>query len=69
MKVTEYSPSTVKKAATGSGKASKEDVARLVALRLGLSRLPCADAADALAIAICRTTDVVAGRIERPRAA
>jgi crossover junction endodeoxyribonuclease RuvC len=67
--VTEYAPSTVKKCATGSGKASKDDVARLVALRLGLTRLPAPDAADALAICICRASDLVAGWVERPRAA
>jgi len=50
----EYTPQMVKKAVTGSGKATKADVQKWVMLLLGLEEKPRPDdAADALAIAIC----------------
>lgn len=49
-----HTPSEVKAAVTGSGRAGKEQVQRMVAQILSLSEPPRpADAADALAIAIC----------------
>lgn len=52
--VFEYTPSAVKLAVTGSGDAAKDRVQALVARRLGLPAAPRpADAADALAIALC----------------
>ena len=52
--VAEYAPRAVKKALTGYGNAGKPAVARMVARRLGLAEAPePADAADALAVAIC----------------
>jgi len=52
--VAEYTPSAVKLAVTGTGDAAKAQVQALVARRLGLASAPSpADAADALAIAIC----------------
>ncbi|MFW0110364.1 crossover junction endodeoxyribonuclease RuvC [Rothia sp. CCM 9418] len=49
-----HTPSEVKAAVTGSGKADKASVGRMVTRILKLERLPQpADAADALAIAIC----------------
>ncbi|SDC22869.1 Holliday junction endonuclease RuvC [Sanguibacter gelidistatuariae] len=49
-----HTPSEVKAAVTGSGRAPKEQVQRMVANILGLAEVPRpADAADALAIAIC----------------
>jgi crossover junction endodeoxyribonuclease RuvC len=52
--VTEYSPSAVKRALTGYGGADKQQMKKVVAMRLGLPDLPSpADAADALAIALC----------------
>ena len=52
--VFEYTPSAVKMAVTGSGDAAKDRVQALVARRLGLTAAPRpADAADALAVAIC----------------
>lgn len=49
-----HTPSEVKAAVTGSGRAHKEQVQRMVAGILGLAEVPRpADAADALAIAIC----------------
>lgn len=51
--VREYAPRLVKQAATGYGNADKGQVARMVALQLGLSKPPTpADAADALAVAL-----------------
>jgi crossover junction endodeoxyribonuclease RuvC len=47
-----YSPAAVKKAVTGSGGATKDQIARMVQALIGLRRLPRADAADALAVAI-----------------
>lgn len=51
--VFEYAPTKIKRAVTGQGRASKEQVQRRVALLCGLSSLPPHDAADAVAIAIC----------------
>ena len=47
-----YPAPQVKRAVTGRGRASKEQVAAMVAALTGLSSLPSADAADALAVAI-----------------
>jgi crossover junction endodeoxyribonuclease RuvC len=47
-----YPPATVKKSVTGRGGAPKEQVALMVRALLGLKRVPAADAADALAVAI-----------------
>jgi crossover junction endodeoxyribonuclease RuvC len=51
--VTEYSPAEVKSAVVGNGRASKPQVQQMVRAILALSRAPVADAADALAAAIC----------------
>ncbi|NND04249.1 MAG: crossover junction endodeoxyribonuclease RuvC [Acidimicrobiia bacterium] len=52
--VVEYTPSAVKMALTGYGAADKQQVQRVVQMRLGLDAIPKpADAADALAIAVC----------------
>jgi crossover junction endodeoxyribonuclease RuvC len=51
--VHEYTPATVKKAVVGNGNASKEQVAAMVRVLLGLAGPPGpADVTDALAIAI-----------------
>jgi crossover junction endodeoxyribonuclease RuvC len=47
-----YAPAVVKKTVTGRGRASKDQVARMVQVLVGLRRVPRADAADALAVAI-----------------
>jgi crossover junction endodeoxyribonuclease RuvC len=52
-----YQPASVKLAATGSGKADKSQVARMVARRLGMKKEPNGDSGDALAIAIARAQD------------
>ncbi len=49
----EYSPSRVKGAVAGSGRADKPQVQAMVQRLLGLERAPASDAADALAVAIC----------------
>lgn len=52
--VVQYPPNQVKEAVTGSGRADKLQVQRMVQLRLGLSALPDPpDAADAAAVALC----------------
>ena len=52
--VFEYSPSAVKMAVCGVGDADKAQVQAVIAMRLGLDAAPKpADAADALAIALC----------------
>jgi crossover junction endodeoxyribonuclease RuvC len=49
-----YTPQQVKGAVCGSGRAPKDQVARMVQALLALSELPTPDhAADALAVAIC----------------
>jgi crossover junction endodeoxyribonuclease RuvC len=49
----EYSPSQVKVAVTGFGRAEKSQVARMVQRLLGLTAPPPPDEADALAVALC----------------
>jgi len=51
--LSEYAARSVKKALTGTGGASKEQVQHMVKVVLSLSENPAEDAADALAIAIC----------------
>jgi crossover junction endodeoxyribonuclease RuvC len=54
LRVVFHTPSEVKAAVTGSGRADKEQVTGMVARLLGLAEAPRpADAADALALAIC----------------
>jgi crossover junction endodeoxyribonuclease RuvC len=53
--VASHTPSEVKAAVTGSGRAGKEQVGTMVARLLGLTAIPRpADSADALALAICQ---------------
>lgn len=64
--VAEYTPSAVKLAVTGTGDAAKPQVQALVARRLGLAVAPSpADAADALAIAICHAQSSRIARVSR----
>ena len=51
--VHEYTPSQIKKAVVGKGNASKQQVQHMVKAMLALPRQPQADAADALAAALC----------------
>jgi len=50
--VSEYSATAIKQTVTGGGRASKQQVARMVCRTLALERTPASDAADALAAAI-----------------
>jgi crossover junction endodeoxyribonuclease RuvC len=54
----EYSPRQIKKAIVGYGAAEKNQVQQMVQMLLGLSGLPQADAADALAVALCHAYQV-----------
>jgi len=51
--VSEYTALQVKQAVVGHGKAAKEQVQEMVKRLLSLAAIPSADAADALACAIC----------------
>ncbi len=51
--VFEYAPRSVKLALTGTGGATKDQVAHMVVRLLSLEAVPAADPADALALAIC----------------
>ena len=53
--VAEYAPNHVKKSVVGVGHAAKEQVQHMVQLQLPGAKLAGADAADALAIAICHS--------------
>ena len=53
MPVAEYAARRVKKAVVGTGRATKEQVQQMVKTLLALSAIPSADAADALAVALC----------------
>ncbi len=49
----EYPPATVKRAVAGHGRATKQDVQKMISWLCGLSTPPPSDAADAVAIALC----------------
>jgi crossover junction endodeoxyribonuclease RuvC len=51
--VFEYAPRAIKLAVVGSGSAEKFQVAQMVRTLLSLAERPAADAADALAVAVC----------------
>ncbi len=51
--VSEYASRSVKLAVVGTGRATKEQIQKMVKLILSLDGVPATDAADALAIAIC----------------
>ena len=62
--VVEYSALQIKRAVVGSGSATKDQVQHMVRVLLGLRASPGADAADALACAICHVhTAEVSGRL------
>ncbi|RMH44371.1 MAG: crossover junction endodeoxyribonuclease RuvC [Deltaproteobacteria bacterium] len=52
LRVHSYPPAMVKKTVAGHGRASKDQVARMVQTLVGLRTAPPADAADALAVAL-----------------
>jgi crossover junction endodeoxyribonuclease RuvC len=57
LSVTGYPPARVKQSVVGSGRATKEQIAFMVRALLKLRREPSADAADALAIALCHARE------------
>jgi len=59
----EYAPAEVKLAAVGHGGADKTAVGHGVRMRLGLGELVPADAADALAIALCHLQQATLGAL------
>lgn len=61
--VAEYAPSLVKKSVVGAGQAEKEQVARMVRMLLPGADPSSADAADALAIAICHAHHAATRRV------
>lgn len=67
LEVYEYAPRKVKQAVTGLGAAGKTQVAHMVKALLGLKELPQADAADALALAICHAQSIRGIQINPPR--
>ncbi len=57
--VAEYTPTEIKRAVVGYGRADKHQVQQMIQLLLGLEQLPSPhDAADALAVAICHLHSV-----------
>ncbi len=62
--VYEYTPARIKQRVTSYGGSSKEQVQQMVGLQLGLTEVPePADAADALAVALCHLGEVHLGRL------
>jgi crossover junction endodeoxyribonuclease RuvC len=62
MPVAEYLPLVVKRAVVGTGRATKEQVAMMVERLLPGCAIASADAADALAVAICHVHTAASGR-------
>jgi len=67
--IAEYTALQIKRAAVGKGHAGKQQVQHMVKALLGLSAAPQADAADALACAICHAHHAVGLRSLPPRRA
>jgi crossover junction endodeoxyribonuclease RuvC len=69
--VFEYAPRAIKLAVVGSGAADKFQVAHMIRTLLGLAERPGADAADALAAAVChahaRRLAMLAQQADAPR--
>jgi crossover junction endodeoxyribonuclease RuvC len=51
--VCEYTPTKVKLALTGRGRANKSEVQKMLSMILGISEFATEDASDALAVALC----------------
>jgi crossover junction endodeoxyribonuclease RuvC len=67
--VFEYSPREVKRAVTGNGAASKQQVQGMVRRLLALGRHPGADEADAAALALCHLDRSARAQVELDSAA
>jgi crossover junction endodeoxyribonuclease RuvC len=59
LKVYDYTPRLVKQAVVGYGNADKHQVQQMVRVLLQLSASPSADAADALAVAMCHANQTI----------
>jgi len=69
VQVVEYTPTEIKRAVVGYGRAEKHQVQQMVKLVLGMSVLPMPhDAADALAVAICHVHSLRPSRSGVPTA-
>ena len=64
LEIAEYAPRAIKLAVTGRGAAAKQQVTAMVKAQLRLAESPQADAADALAGALCHLRRA---RFEAPR--
>ena len=53
VRIHEYAPREIKQAVVGTGAATKDQINHMVRQLLSLDGEPCADAADALAVALC----------------
>lgn len=53
LQVYEYTPNQIKQATVGRGHAAKQQVQHMIKVLLCLGEIPQADAADALAVAVC----------------
>ena len=67
LSVDEYAPAMIKRAVVGRGRATKAEVQARVRLLCRLGNVPQADAADALAIAICHVQASRLTNVEVPR--
>ena len=68
LEVHDYSARAVKKALTGSGAASKEQVQFMIARLLALPKPPAQDASDALALAWCHLqNNLFQAKLNQPR--
>lgn len=67
--VHEYAPALIKRQVVGRGRASKEQVRRMIAAQLQLESLPGEDEGDALAVALThiRLSRVATGGQDRPK--
>jgi len=63
----EYAPARIKQSVAGAGRASKDQMQRIVKRMLALASSPASDAADALAAAICHARAGPLERVRRPR--
>jgi crossover junction endodeoxyribonuclease RuvC len=67
LKVAEYTPNLIKKSVVGAGHAEKSQVQMMVKLLLPKATFDSADAADALAIAICHAHHRTSPASRRPK--
>lgn len=61
IEVYEYSSTMVKKSVTGNGRASKDDIQKIVSIMFGGAPFETADEADAVAIAVCHINNAKSG--------